>query len=111
MRDLTPSSPKPGSALRRSGHNATLLTGLIALFAMVVIGVAAPNLSDLAHGSAVTTPHAASPTPPAARADASVPGAADAFAQRAPSGDTFGMIALPSRNIVRRSTRPSAIPS
>ena len=82
MRDLTPSSPKPGSALRRSGHNATLLTGLIALLAMVVIGVSAPNFADLAHGSNAATP-------PVAGADAGVPAAANAFAEKAPPGDTF----------------------
>ena len=89
MKELTPSSPKPGSALRRSGHNATLLTGLIALFAMVVIGVSAPNFSDFAQASSAARPHAASPTRPAAGADASVPAAVDAFAEKAPSGDSF----------------------
>jgi hypothetical protein len=89
--------PVPGTPVRRSGHNATLLTGLAALFAVVMIGVAAPRLAGHAHAHAdALAEHAASaaalpPEPFAAHAtgvDASVPDAAGVFIRRAHPVDT-----------------------
>jgi hypothetical protein len=91
----------PGTPVRRSGHNATLLTGLAALFAVVMIGIAAPRLAGHAHANAdahadALAEHAASaaalPAAPfAAHApgvDTSVPDAAGVFIRRAHPVDT-----------------------
>jgi hypothetical protein len=86
MQDSTFSRPKPGTPLPRSGHSATLWTGIAALAATAALGIAAPRFAGHANAhaaSAATQPampmaRSASPTS-AATWDRSVPAASDVF--------------------------------
>ena len=83
MQQPTPTPPKHGSRVPRAGHSATLLTGLGALLAMVVLCLAVPRLSGHAHATATDrAPAAARSVAPvsAATSDSTVPAASDVFA-------------------------------
>ena len=73
MHSSKPHRPKPGSRLPHSGRNETFITGLLALFAFVALGIAAPNFTRHAHAVGTTVAQvstlaaaASTPTPPRA---------------------------------------------
>jgi hypothetical protein len=87
---ITATLPKPGTPVPHSGHNATLLTGVIALLAVVALGVASPKFSGHAHAKSAATAAAVAlgATMPTAAptTDPSVPSADEVFKGPQPRG-------------------------
>lgn len=84
MQERTTSTPpRPGTPVPHSGHNTTLLTGVIALLAVVALGVASPKLSGHAHATsaapAAELALGAAMPPSAPVTDPSVPSADEVF--------------------------------